>query len=92
MYIFDNRGQGNSTDNSTAPLTIQSMADSTVDLIRALGLQSPDIWGYSMGGAIVLTMLTHYPVGTVRRAVVIAGPPGGNATAAPQVKYTGDIT
>lgn len=84
VYVFDNRGQGISTDADPAPLTIDSMAASTVDLITALGLGKPDIWGTSMGGAITLTILAEHP-GAVRRAVSVAGFPGGNATNAPQV-------
>ena len=80
MIVFDNRSQGLSTDTDVpAPVTIQSMAASTVDLIKALGLGKPDVWGTSLGGAVVLAMLTNH-AGTVRRAVSLAGFPGGNTT------------
>ena len=84
VYVFDNRGQGLSVDTDPAPLTIQSMAASTVDLIKALGLSKPDIWGTAMGGAVTLAILTEHP-GTVRRAVTVSALPGGNATYTPQV-------
>ena len=84
VYVFDNRGQGLSVDADPAPLTIQSMAASTVELISALGLSKPDIWGTSMGGDITLAILTLHS-GTVRRAVSLAGTPAGNATWIPQV-------
>ena len=85
VYLFDNRGQGLSTDVDPSPLTIQSMAASTVDLIGALGLEAPDIWGTSMGGDITLTILARHP-GAVRRAVSLAGSPGGNSTYTPKVE------
>lgn len=84
VYVFDNCGQGLSVDTDPAPLTIHTMASSTVDLIKALGLSQPDIWGTSMGGAITLEILAEHG-GAVRRAVSVAGLPGGNATYTPQV-------
>lgn len=56
VTIFDNRGIGYSTDTATGPLTMESMADSTVELIAALGLKKPDVVGWSMGGEIALAM------------------------------------
>ena len=83
--MFDNRGQGMSTDADPSPLTIDSMAASTVDLITALGVRQPDIWGTSMGGDVVLTIVAKHP-GAVRRAVSLAGSPGGNSSAIPKVR------
>lgn len=85
VYVFDNRGQGFSTDSDPSPLTIDSMASSTVELIKALGLSQPDIWGTSMGADITLTIVAKHP-GAVRRAVSLAGSPGGNSTYTPKVR------
>lgn len=79
VMVYDHRGQGLSSDSDPAPLTVQSMAASTVDLIKALGLGRPDVWGESLGGAIALTILTSQP-GAVRRVVSQGGFPGGNTT------------
>ena len=85
IYVFDNRGQGLSIDSDPSLLTIQSMAASTVDFIRALKLKTkPDIYGYSLGGFVTLTLLTQNG-DAVRRAVSQAGSPGGNITYTPQV-------
>ena len=48
VIIFDNPGIGNSSlpgDVGTAGLSIERMAQSTVDLIGALGLTKPDVIG-----------------------------------------------
>ena len=52
VTIFDNRGIGLSTDTTTEPYSIGLYAASTVDLIEALGLEQPDILGWSLGGLI----------------------------------------
>lgn len=77
VTIFDNRGIGFSTDSSAAPLTMRSMADSTVELIDALGLSRPDILGWSMGGEIALTIAVKHgdKVGKVVAVSADAGSP-----------------
>jgi hypothetical protein len=44
VVIFDNMRTGLSTDNSSMPLSIPLMANSTAALIMKLGLNQPDIW------------------------------------------------
>jgi hypothetical protein len=44
VIIFDNMRTGLSVDNSTQPLSIPLMANSTAALITKLGLNQPDIW------------------------------------------------
>lgn len=75
VTIFDNRGIGFSTDTATGPLTMESMADSTVALIEALGLSRPDIVGWSMGGEIALTIATRQGH-KVDKVVAISADPG----------------
>ena len=53
-------------------------AESTVDLIDALGLDQPDILGWSLGGFIALTTLVDYP-DVVNRVVVADTTSGGQA-------------
>lgn len=60
VIIFDNRGIGLSTDSQEAEHTADSYAESTVGLINALGLDQPDILGWSMGGFITLTIAVKY--------------------------------
>jgi pimeloyl-ACP methyl ester carboxylesterase len=48
------------------------MADDTAVLLRALGIHTADLVGYSNGGAVGLQMATQYP-GMVRRLVFAGG-------------------
>src|SRR5918994_3606484 len=48
------------------------MADDTAGLIRHLGLEAPDVVGYSMGAGIALQLGIRHP-GLVRKLVVASG-------------------
>ena len=75
-----------SVDRDPAPLTIQSLAASTAGFIAALKLGTkPDIYGFSLGGFIVLTLLAQNG-SCVRRAVSESGSPGGNSSYTPDVR------
>jgi len=77
VLLFDNRGIGSSQDSAPADqLTMQTMASSTVGLIRDLGLGTPDLFGWSMGGEISLTIAALYP-DAVRKVISLAGDIGG---------------
>jgi pimeloyl-ACP methyl ester carboxylesterase len=87
VLIFDNRGIGFSTDSAPASeLTMESMAASTVDLIAALKLKKPDIFGWSMGGEIGLTMAVLFPdkIGKIMSLGGDLGGPTDLAEDAPQ--------
>jgi pimeloyl-ACP methyl ester carboxylesterase len=43
------------------PLTFEQMADDTATLLERLGLESVDIFGYSVGGTIALQIAIRYP-------------------------------
>ena len=60
VIIFDNRGIGLSTDSAEIEHTADSYAESTVNLIDALGLDWPDVLGWSMGGFITLAIAVKY--------------------------------
>lgn len=77
VLLFDNRGIGSSQDNAPPEeLTMQTMASSTVDLIRELELGTPDLFGWSMGGEISLTIAALHPT-AVRKIISLAGDIGG---------------
>ena len=77
VTIFDNRGIGYSTDaDPEEQITVLGYADSTVDLIDALGLEQPDILGWSLGGFITLTLVTNFPE-AVNRVVLADTSAGG---------------
>jgi pimeloyl-ACP methyl ester carboxylesterase len=74
VVIFDNAGVGR-TQALPAPLTIDAMADQTSALISALGLDRPDVLGWSMGGTIAQALAVLHPA-QVRRLVLCATFPG----------------
>ena len=77
LIIFDNRGVGLSTDTAENNTTIPQMADDAAGLIKALGLEKPDILGWSMGARIGQQLLIRHP-GLVDKAVLAAANPGGS--------------
>lgn len=83
VVIFDNPRIGLSTDTSQDPLTISYMATATLDFITALGLERPDILGFSMGAMIAMELAAKYG-GDIGNVVAVAGSFGGPK--APQAK------
>lgn len=75
VIIFDNQGIGASVDASTEPLTIPQMASNTVKLFEALGVQNPNLFGWSMGGIIALTITAEYG-DKINKVVSVAGNTG----------------
>jgi pimeloyl-ACP methyl ester carboxylesterase len=81
VVIFDNAGVG-PTAALPAPLGIDAMANQTSALIDALGLQRPDILGWSMGSMIAQALAVLHP-GQVRRLVLCASYPGNGQAVRP---------
>jgi pimeloyl-ACP methyl ester carboxylesterase len=50
-------------------ITYQGMADDVAALLRHLGIEEADVFGYSMGGGVALQLAIRHP-GLVRRLVV----------------------
>ncbi|HBW18658.1 MAG TPA: hypothetical protein DEH11_06420 [Actinobacteria bacterium] len=78
VVIFDNAGVGQ-TQALPAPLSIDEMANQTSALIAVLGLNHPDILGWSMGSMIAQALAVLHP-DQVRRLILCASYPG-NGTA-----------
>lgn len=74
VVMFDNAGVGR-TQALPTPLTIDAMANQTSALIEALGLDRPDVLGWSMGGTIAQALAVLHPA-QVRRLVLCATFPG----------------
>lgn len=53
------------------PFRYEQMADDTAALLRQLGIEEADLFGYSMGGAIAMQMAIRHPE-LVRRLVLAA--------------------
>ncbi|CAG8823088.1 5402_t:CDS:2, partial [Racocetra persica] len=60
--VFDNRGIGESTVASyDDPITIELMAQDTIELIKHLGIKRFNLCGGSMGGNIALCTALNVP-------------------------------
>jgi pimeloyl-ACP methyl ester carboxylesterase len=62
------QGHGRTADIDRS-LTYEQMADDTAALLRHLGIEQADVFGYSMGGGAALQVAIRHP-GVVRRLVV----------------------
>lgn len=89
VIVFDNLGIGESQALS-APLTIDKMADQLSALIRALGLEQPDVLGWSMGSMVAEALAVLHPT-QVQRLVLCAAYPG-TGTVEPTQKTIAALT
>ena len=60
VVAFDNRGVGQ-TDKPDIPYSIEMMADDTLGLLNALGIEQAHILGTSMGGRIAAALALQSP-------------------------------
>lgn len=75
VYALDYRGIGRS--GGPAPLSVAEMASDAIATIRALGLNSIDLIGFSLGGFVAQQILLDAP-DLIRRAILAGtGPAGG---------------
>ena len=68
VIAFEAEGHGR-TALTDRPLSYEQMADDTAAAMRQLGLESADVFGYSMGGAAALQVAIRHP-DLVRKLVV----------------------
>lgn len=61
------QGHGHTADIDR-PITYEQMADDTAALLRHLGIDQADVFGYSMGGGVALQLAIRHP-GLVRKLV-----------------------
>ncbi len=71
VIAIEQQGHGHTADIDR-PLTYKQMADDTAELLKQLGIESTDIFGYSMGGAIALQLAISHPT-LVRKWVDMGG-------------------
>ena len=76
VITTDYRGIGGS--GGTAPLTIGEMADDAIQLIRALGLETVDVLGFSLGGFVAQDIALKAPDRVRRLILTGTGPAGGS--------------
>ena len=61
VYAPDNRGAGQSDKPVSYAYTIRDMAEDTIGMMDALGIESAHLNGISMGGAIAQYLAVYYP-------------------------------
>jgi pimeloyl-ACP methyl ester carboxylesterase len=89
---FSNRGTGDSDKPSEQP-TIRTMADDSIALLDALGIERSHICGISMGGYISQEIAINYPNrvnGLVLGCTGVGGPTAVQADAATNAAMTPD--
>lgn len=67
VVLVDLQGHGRTADVDR-PLDVRTMADDVAAVIGALGLDRPDVVGFSLGGGVALQTAIRHP-GAVRRCV-----------------------
>ncbi|WP_308819225.1 alpha/beta fold hydrolase [Pseudonocardia alni] len=65
VITVDLQGHGRTADVDR-PLTLEAMADDVAALIDHLGLERPDLVGYSLGGGVALQVATRHPASVGR--------------------------
>jgi pimeloyl-ACP methyl ester carboxylesterase len=70
VIAVDLQGHGRTADIDR-PIDVRLMADDIAAFIGHLGLDRPDVAGYSLGGGVALQVAARYP-GIVRRVVVVS--------------------
>lgn len=69
VIIFDNRGIGRT--EASGPYSVETLANDTVGLLDAIGIEKADLLGYSFGGSIALELAARHPERVGR--MVLAG-------------------
>ncbi|MFI5496723.1 alpha/beta fold hydrolase [Actinoplanes sp. NPDC051859] len=72
VILVDLQGHGRTADVER-PLSIETMADDVAALIDHLGLQQPDVVGYSLGGGVALLTAIRHPEKVGRLVSASAG-------------------
>ncbi|WP_077719609.1 alpha/beta fold hydrolase [Novibacillus thermophilus] len=60
VIIIEQQGHGHTADIDR-PLRSSHMAHDTAELLREIGVEQADIFGYSEGGSIALQLAVHHP-------------------------------
>jgi pimeloyl-ACP methyl ester carboxylesterase len=86
----DLQGHGRTADIDR-PLDIRLMADDIAALVDHLGLEKPDVVGYSLGGGVALQVAVKYPA-KVRRLVVVSANVRRDAIPAVMLAQQGQVS
>lgn len=69
VIAFEQQGHGHTNDIAGRPFTFEQSADDAAELLRQLGIERADFFGYSNGGSIALQIAIRHPR-LVRRLVL----------------------
>ena len=69
VIVPEMQGHGRTADVADRPITYEGMADDTAALLRHLGIEEADVFGYSMGAGVALQLAIRHP-GAARRLVL----------------------
>ena len=72
---MDNRGIGRSIDNGR-PFDIAQLADDTLRVVEALGVERTSVLGWSMGGFIAQSLALQHPR-RINKLMLLSTAPGG---------------
>ena len=70
VVAVDLQGHGRTADVDR-PISVETMAEDIAALIKKLGLEKPDVMGYSLGGGVAFFTALRYPE-LVRKLVVVS--------------------
>ncbi|MBX6355252.1 MAG: alpha/beta hydrolase [Micromonosporaceae bacterium] len=90
VILVDLQGHGRTADIDR-PLDVALMADDVAALIDHLGLQEPDVVGYSLGGGVALQVAVKYPA-KIRRVVTASANIRRNAIYPEMLQQQGQVT
>ena len=72
VVAVDLQGHGRTADVDR-PISVETMAEDIAALIKKLGLEKPDVMGYSLGGGVALLVAARHPE-LVRKLVAVSTP------------------
>src|SRR5207302_6620074 len=72
VIAVDLQGHGRTADVDR-PISVETMAEDIAALIKKLGLEKPDVVGYSLGGGVALLVAARHPE-LVRKLVAVSTP------------------
>ncbi|MBB2943803.1 pimeloyl-ACP methyl ester carboxylesterase [Actinoplanes lutulentus] len=90
VILPDLQGHGRTADIDR-PIEIPAMGDDIAALITHLGLENPDVVGFSLGGGVALQVAIRHPQ-KVRRAVVASAGIRRSATYPEMLEQQGQVT
>ncbi len=90
VILPDLQGHGRTADIDR-PIEAALMADDIAELIDQLGLDRPDVAGYSLGGGVAMHLAFKYP-GTIRRLVAASANVRRDAIPAEMLAQQGQVS